>query len=152
FGGVLVPIRCLVNGRTVVQEQAGSVTYWHVELQRHDVVLAEGLPCESYLDIGNRAAFGGQGTFILHPDFATALWNEGACAPLILAGPLVAALRRRTQLQASLLGHALTDDPALTVRAGGRLLRPDRIGAGLRFLLPPGARALRLWSRRFVPA
>jgi V8-like Glu-specific endopeptidase len=52
--GVLIPIRCLVNGRTIVQQACPSVTYWHVELDRHDVLLAEGMPCESFLDTGNR--------------------------------------------------------------------------------------------------
>lgn len=45
----------------VVQSRAGTVvsvvTYIHVELPAHDVVLAEGLPAESYLDTGNRAGF-----------------------------------------------------------------------------------------------
>jgi hypothetical protein len=55
--GLLVPIRHLLNGASVVQEPATNVTYWHIELDQHDVILAEGLPCESYLDTGNRAAF-----------------------------------------------------------------------------------------------
>jgi hypothetical protein len=55
--GVLIPVRYLVNGSTVVQEPVDEVTYYHVELAEHDVILAEGLPCESYLDTGNRAAF-----------------------------------------------------------------------------------------------
>jgi hypothetical protein len=55
--GVLVPVRHLINGNTVVQEPVDEVTYYHVELATHDVILAEGLPCESYLDTGNRAAF-----------------------------------------------------------------------------------------------
>ena len=55
--GVLVPVRHLINGCTVVQEWVAEVTYYHVELATHDVILAEGLPCESYLDTGNRAAF-----------------------------------------------------------------------------------------------
>jgi hypothetical protein len=54
---VLIPIRHLVNGSTILQEQRDEVTYHHVELSRHDVILAEGLPCESYLDTGNRDAF-----------------------------------------------------------------------------------------------
>ena len=33
------------------------MTYYHVELSTHDVILAEGLATESYLDTGNRAAF-----------------------------------------------------------------------------------------------
>jgi collagen type I/II/III/V/XI/XXIV/XXVII alpha len=54
----LIPVRHLVNGATIVQERVDAVTYWHVELPRHAVILAEGLPCESYLDTGNRAVFG----------------------------------------------------------------------------------------------
>ena len=55
--GVLIPIRHLVNGRSIREQPVEAVTYWHVELDRHDIMLAEGLPCESYLDTGNRAAF-----------------------------------------------------------------------------------------------
>jgi hypothetical protein len=56
---VLIPARYLINGVSVVQEEVAAVTYWHVELSCHDVLVAEGLPAESYLDTGNRAAFGG---------------------------------------------------------------------------------------------
>ncbi len=55
--GALVPVRHLINGGTTVQEPADEVTYYHVELATHDVILAEELPRESYLDTGNHAAF-----------------------------------------------------------------------------------------------
>jgi hypothetical protein len=55
--GVLVPARYLVNGSSITRQQVEEVTYWHVELPEHGALLAEGLPCESYLDTGNRAAF-----------------------------------------------------------------------------------------------
>jgi hypothetical protein len=55
--GVLTPIRYLINGSTIVQIAVDEVTYYHLELDRHEVILAEGLACESYLDTGNRAAF-----------------------------------------------------------------------------------------------
>ncbi len=55
--GGLIPVRYLINGATVVAEEVESITYWHVELNRHEVIFAEGLPCESYLDTGNRNAF-----------------------------------------------------------------------------------------------
>ncbi len=46
------------------------------------MLLAEGLPCESYLDTGNRAAFeNGEAGVQLHPDFAAAQWGRQACAP-----------------------------------------------------------------------
>jgi hypothetical protein len=55
--GVLIPIRYLVNGASIAQCRLDAVTYWHVELATHDVILAEGLAAESYLDTGNRCAF-----------------------------------------------------------------------------------------------
>jgi hypothetical protein len=42
--GTLVPVRMLVNGTSIARLNADTVTYWHVELDRHDVLLAEGLP------------------------------------------------------------------------------------------------------------
>ena len=55
--GALIPIRYLINGATIVRHAVDDVIYWHVELDRHEVILAEGLPCESYLDTGNRGDF-----------------------------------------------------------------------------------------------
>lgn len=54
-GGVLVPVMCLINGTTITREPVANVTYWHVELDAHDILLAEGLPAESYIDGGDRA-------------------------------------------------------------------------------------------------
>jgi hypothetical protein len=90
--GALIPIRHLINGGSIRQEKRASVTYWHIELDRHDVVLAEGLACETYLDTGNRAAFEGEAAVQLHPAFARAVWAEAGCAP-ILTDPADAALR-----------------------------------------------------------
>jgi hypothetical protein len=50
--GVLIPIRYLINGASVGQEQIDTVTYWHVELDRHDVLLAEGLAAERSVSSG----------------------------------------------------------------------------------------------------
>ena len=40
-----------------LDRRTASVTSWHLELDRHDVIIAEGLPAETYLDTGNCAAF-----------------------------------------------------------------------------------------------
>ena len=82
--GVLIPVRCLVNGQTIVQEAHNTITYWHLELEQHDVVSADGLICESYLDTGNRGAFAnGSPVVSLHPDFAARIWETKAlCRPL----------------------------------------------------------------------
>jgi hypothetical protein len=62
-GDALVPVRHLVNGVTIVQQPSDAIEYWHVELPAHAVLLAEGLPVESYLDTGNRRAFSGTQPF-----------------------------------------------------------------------------------------
>ena len=56
-GGGLIPVRHLVNGSSISQQARDRITYWHVELAGHDILLAEGLAAESYLDTGNRDAF-----------------------------------------------------------------------------------------------
>ncbi len=145
--GALVPVRYLLNGATVVQEPASAVTYFHVELDRHDVLLAEDLPCESYLDTGNRAAFANGGPAVaLHADFAGA-WDWRACGRLVTDGPALAVLRARLFEQALALGHRVTTDPAL--RLDGAVAR--RHGDWHLFRLPPGMHRAVLRSRSVVP-
>ena len=103
----LIPIRCLINDTTVTQEPVNTVTYFHIELPLHAIILAENLPVESYLDLGNRSAFENAGNPIsLHPDFHARIWHETACAELILGGPVLTAARIRLKLQASWLEMA----------------------------------------------
>jgi hypothetical protein len=100
--GVLIPVRCLIDGRAVTQEARETVTYWHVELPAHDVILAEGLPCESYLDTGNRAAFANGGPVVQrHPDFARDVWVAEACADQVIDGPILARVRAALELRAA---------------------------------------------------
>jgi hypothetical protein len=90
----LIPIKYLLNAETVAQVPAEQVTYWHVELDRHDVLLAEGLPAESYLDTGDRAGFANGGAVAtLHPRFGPLTWEAEGCAPLVVTGPTVERLR-----------------------------------------------------------
>jgi hypothetical protein len=117
--GVLMPIRYLVNGATVVQEVWDSVTYHHVELDRHDIILAEGLPAESYLDTGNRDAFDAGAVVMLHPEFARAAWARKGFARLATAGGEVARVRARLRVRALARGYRLTDAPALAIRPLG---------------------------------
>ena len=129
--GVLMQAQALLNGATVTREFPSRITYMHVELDAHAVLCAEGLPAESYLDTGNRAAFTGErGMRALHPDFASAAaWDERACAELVLDGPRLAAVQARLRERAATLGHALTAESGLA-RVGGR----HRAAAGCAWL------------------
>lgn len=100
--GALVPARCLLNGRTLTQDSPATVEYFHVELDRHDVLLAEGLPAESYLDTGNRTMFANAPVTALHPSAASTHAAE-ACAPLLVGGAALEAVRARLDARAPLL-------------------------------------------------
>ncbi len=100
--GVLIPVCHLVNGGSIAQVGRARVSYYHVELARHDVILAEGLPAETYLEIGQRTAFANGGDAVdLHPVFAPDLslhWEAAGYAPLVVAGPVLARVRQRLRL------------------------------------------------------
>ena len=78
------------------------MTYFHLELAQHDVILADGLPAETYLDTGPDAVFHGHGSPIsLYPDLASRLWDAKACAPLLVTGPVIDSLRQWLGITAS---------------------------------------------------
>ena len=55
---MLVPAAALVNGATITKENhAERVDYVHIELARHDVILAEGAPSETFLTDDSRGLF-----------------------------------------------------------------------------------------------
>jgi Hint domain len=57
--GMLIQAGALVNGVTITRERAvpAVFTYHHVELADHSLILAEGLPAETFVDNVGRLAF-----------------------------------------------------------------------------------------------
>jgi len=57
--GLLVQAGALVNGVTItrVREPAPHFTYFHIELEDHALVLAEGQPAETFVDNASRRRF-----------------------------------------------------------------------------------------------
>jgi hypothetical protein len=150
---VLIQAEKLVNGATIVQVPLASVEYWHVELDSHDVLLAEGLAAESYLDTGNRAAFlkNGGACVQAHPDFTPKHWAE-TCVPLVLEGERLEQARGALRERAVALG-CLTEDPDLHVLVDGQRIDALRLTARrVALLLPPGGSRIEMRSRCFVPA
>jgi hypothetical protein len=116
--GVLIPIKHLVNDGSIAQVEADEIEYWHVELDRHDVMLAEGLPVESFLDIGNRAAFSNHdGPVMIHPDFARSgdgislIWEALGYARLVIDGDEIQRVRHHLTLRAENRQRAFSADP-----------------------------------------
>jgi hypothetical protein len=151
--GVLIQAEKLVNGATLIQTQCDRVEYWHIELDAHDILLAEGLPTESYLDNGNRSAFEGGGEFLdLHPDFAPKHWTD-TCVPLVFDRAVLQQTKTLLLTQAQTLGHQITAEDDLHVIADGRRVNPIHLTAARRaMVVPEGCTEIRLISSTFVPA
>jgi Hint domain len=146
--GVLIPAEFLVNHRSILwDDRAQEVTVYHLELDTHDVLLANGAPAESYRDDGNRWLF----------QNANDGWDSPpmpACAPVVTGGPIVDAVWRRLLDRAGPRpGVPLTDDSDLHLLADGvRLDAVMRTDDGYIFSLRnPAAADLRLLSRAAVP-
>jgi Hint domain/Subtilase family len=153
WNGVLVPAIALLNGHSVAQLAVGSVEYWHVELDAHDVLLAEGLPAESYLDADNRTAFENGGAFIeAHPDFAPKRWVD-TCLPLANQGPEVERTKALLLARLAERGHEVVEEADAHVVVDGLSVSPMRLSpTRLAFVLPEGGRDIQLRSKTFVPA
>jgi hypothetical protein len=145
---VLIPVEFLVNHRSIIwDDRAQEVSLYHVELARHDILLANGAPAESYRDDGNRWLF----------QNASPGWDAPAtppCAPVLTGGPIVDAIWRRLLDRAGPRKPiALTGDPDLHLRVDGERADPvawDGATACFRLARRPGC--VRIASRADAPA
>ncbi len=150
--GAIVPARCLLDGVSVTQEGDAAVDYFHIELNHHDAVLAEGAAAESWLDTGNRAMFGNAEAGMAGPGgTAEEIWAELACAPLLESGPALDCLRARLGLAAYVASRAICREPELAIEADGEAVMGERDGVTWRFRASLGARQVRLRSRAGIP-
>ena len=162
FDGMLIPAKLLVNGASIAADPVcREVTYFHVELASHDILLAEGLAAESYLDTGNRHMFENAGpALVLHPDFGTGQQARvsRSCLPFADRPDQVEPVWRALVDRARTLGWAVprpvvTDDPDLHVRVGTRRIDPVAVRDGrYTFVLPPGGAQVTLASRAARPS
>ena len=104
LGKVLIPASALINGSTITQPSVDHVTYWHVELDTHDILIAENLPAESYLEMGNRGFFveNNVTNITAGPDKAERSHSR-FCLPYHPNGHLVDIARNRLQARAEAL-------------------------------------------------
>ncbi|MBO0906163.1 Hint domain-containing protein [Jiella sp. MQZ13P-4] len=155
---LLVPVGALVNGSTIRQVQLDRIAYYHIELDGHDVLLANGLPAESYLDCGNRRFF--LGADIVPEDGRVDAHDLPFCLPFTTDPEILGAVRARLMAQARRLGW--TEEPAgpeirVEIEAdaageAGMLALPLAADEALRLTLPADAGDAWLLSSCWVPA
>jgi hypothetical protein len=71
FDGTLIHAKALVNGTSIVQmtEWAGNVEYFHIETENHELIYANGLPAETFIDNVGRRQFDNYAEFdALYPN------------------------------------------------------------------------------------
>src|SRR5690606_31140287 len=97
FDGNLVSAMNLVNGKSIVQLfDLPSFQYFHIELEQFDILLAEGVPAESYVDTGNRNMFQNAHEVALNPDFGPATGRpEVPGITVVRKGPVLEDIRAK---------------------------------------------------------
>jgi hypothetical protein len=111
--GILIEAKDLVNGASIVQaKHVEKVEYFHVELDTHDVIVAEGAPSETYLDDDNRLMFhNAQDYDARYRNVAVAPGHY--CAPRLEDGYEVEAVRQRIAGRAGLRRSANSKRPTV---------------------------------------
>jgi len=102
--GVLVPARHLINGSSILKvEGMEEIEYFHLEFDRHVVILAEGAPAESFVDDDSRMLFHNADEYRrLYPNEPRGRFTE-FCAPRVEAGAALETLHRTLATRAAQL-------------------------------------------------
>lgn len=110
----LIPAKFLINGTTITQETTlVPFEYFHIELEQHSIVLAEGAQTETYLDLGGRLSFLEPGV-LRFGDFAgtaSRTWNDW-CYPPVYAGKTLEQARATLEARAEELGYTVRNAQA----------------------------------------
>ncbi len=111
FDGILVPANALL-GTVIRQEAVESVVYYHIQLDAHELVLAEGTPCETLLDADDPRGFDNADEAVMSDIFLS------PCLPRMRQGPEVERIRKCVGLTSAAYSNAL-----IGTRTGARILR-----------------------------
>ena len=136
--GVLIEARDLINGVSIVQPtQIDEVEYFHLELETHDVILAEGAPSETFVDDGSRMMFRNAHEYaLLYPNEPR---NPARFyAPRLNEGYEVEAARRQIDARAGLRRSDVVRS-APRLRGFVDLLAPGRVAGWVQLPDQPDA-------------
>jgi hypothetical protein len=145
---VLIPAEFLVNHHSIVwDDRSQDYTIYHIELETHDVLVADGAPAESYRDDGNRWRF----------ENANSGWNlrpKKPCAPVLTGGLVVDSVWRRLLDRAGPRRKMpLTCMPDVHLMVDGhRVDATTRSAQQITFHLPRWRHSVRLVSRDAIPS
>ncbi|MFB2564346.1 Hint domain-containing protein [Rhizobium sp. IMFF44] len=110
----LIPAKFLLNGTTITQETTlVPFEYYHIELEQHSIILAEGAQTETYLALGGRMSFLEPGVlrFGSFASTATRTWNDW-CYPPVYAGRVLQQARMSIERRAEEMGYRVREAEA----------------------------------------
>ena len=151
LNGVLVASHSLVNGTTITRfEDLDVVKYFHIELDQHSVIFAEGAASESYLDTGNRNMFT---NVVDYAELGMPVGSTVPCLPIASDGPVLAAIRAGIADRAEACGFTTSADADLHLLVGGAVVYPSAVaGNSYSFDIAEHAGEMLIVSRSVVPA
>ncbi|ARW10056.1 Hint domain-containing protein [Acetobacter ascendens] len=159
--GSFVPARMLVNSRSIYYDTTiTSYDYYHIETEKHSVIMADGILTESYLDTGNRRNFRQTGK-VIRIGGKQKNWQKDAAAPLGVQREFVEPIFQKIEERAKALGintHAapkvLIEDPdiKLITNNGATIYPFKKSDNTYSFMLPAGVKSVRVASRSSRPS
>jgi len=162
FDGKFIPARMLVNGLSIHYDTSfTSYDYFHIETEKHSVIMADGMLTESYLDTGNRNAFLQEGSVFVLGQQKTKTWENDAAFPLTVTRNVVEPIYNQIKVRAQNMQRpvitetaSLTADTNLHLRTkDGQIIRPvrkceDRVF----FVIPAHSDAVQIVSNASRPS
>jgi hypothetical protein len=100
-----VPASALVNGVSILRsESEAAVDYVHIELHDHDVILAEAVPAETFVDDDSRTMFDNVSEY--YDLYGTSDSRRGYSVPRLEEGYRLEGIRRRIAARAGIAPSA----------------------------------------------
>nr|WP_294914153.1 Hint domain-containing protein [uncultured Neokomagataea sp.] len=155
-----VPARLLVNNRSIVIDEQKTFEIYHIETNKHSVIMADGALAESYLDTGNRRSFKTDNKVVVGGFDAPKTWENDAAAALEVSREFVEPLHAELAARAEALGFALeqtasefTEDAALALVTADGVTLPllRRTAQHAVFQVPSNVDRVYLTSRTVSP-
>lgn len=162
INGQFIPVRMLVNNRSIYYDQSIlSYTYYHIELEKHAVIMADGALTESYLDTGNHTFSYLNTDDPINFNQIKKSWEYDAAAPLVVERQIVEPIFDQYHHRAETLGiklkykkPLLTDDMDLhLITDQGEIIRTTLECKNNHhiFILPAAVESVRIMSRSSRP-
>jgi hypothetical protein len=108
----LIPAKFLINGATITQETVlEPFDYFHIELEHHGIIFAEGARTETFLDLAGRSFFTEPGVLRFGTAAATRSWADW-CYPPVYAGEVLERARQALTDRARELGYSMDEAKA----------------------------------------